>query len=124
MFPEGISLNVNTMERLEFELAYIEVAVGHFSHDTTGTHPIVFKTKIFTKELFVYKLYIYIYIYIFALFSPDKPESGINGEVTLQPSSTLSHPSLMCLFCMSFNFSIGSEDVLFSFGIIDIYQNP
>ena len=39
--------------------------------------------------------YIYIYIYIYN-------------------SSALFYPSLLCLFCMSFNLSIGSEEVLFS----------
>ena len=38
-FLKGISQKVKVMARLEFELAYFEVAVQHFSHYTMETHP-------------------------------------------------------------------------------------
>ena len=36
-FPKCISLKVNVIERLEFELVYYDVTVRHFSHYTIGT---------------------------------------------------------------------------------------
>ena len=36
-FPEGISLKVNAIARLQFELAYKDVIVQHFSHYNTET---------------------------------------------------------------------------------------
>ena len=41
-FPEGISLKVNVISRLEFELADCDVAVQHVNHYITGTLPSVF----------------------------------------------------------------------------------
>ena len=38
-FLKSISPEVNVTGRLEFELAYFEAAVEHFSHYTTGTLP-------------------------------------------------------------------------------------
>ena len=38
-FPKGISPNVNVIVRLEFEVAYLEVAVNYFSHDTMQIPP-------------------------------------------------------------------------------------
>ena len=35
-FPNGIRPKVNALAWLEFELAYYDVAVQDFSHDTTG----------------------------------------------------------------------------------------
>ena len=35
-FPKGINLNVNVIARLEFELAYNDVAVEHVNHNTSG----------------------------------------------------------------------------------------
>ena len=39
VFPKGISLKVNVIARLEFELLYYDVAVQCICHDTTGTPP-------------------------------------------------------------------------------------
>ena len=38
-FPEGISLKVNVIPWLEFELIYYNVIVRHISHNATGTVP-------------------------------------------------------------------------------------
>ena len=38
-FPKDIGPKVNVIAWLEFELAYLEAAVQHFSHYTTGTPP-------------------------------------------------------------------------------------
>ena len=38
-FSKGISLKMNVIERLEFELAYSDVTVLHVSHYTTDTPP-------------------------------------------------------------------------------------
>ena len=35
-FPKSISPKVNVIARLEFELAYYDVIVQHFSHYATG----------------------------------------------------------------------------------------
>ena len=51
----------------------------------------------------------------------NKNRRWVNGEVTLQSSTT--PPTLpSCVY--SFNLFIGSEEVLFSFSVIDIYQYP
>ena len=39
-FPESISLKVNLIARLEFELAYYDVVVQHVNHNTTETLPL------------------------------------------------------------------------------------
>ena len=36
IFPKGISPKVNVIAQLEFELIYLEAAVQHFNHYTTG----------------------------------------------------------------------------------------
>ena len=36
-FPKGMNLKVNVIARVEFELAYLETAVQHFSHKATET---------------------------------------------------------------------------------------
>ena len=40
-FPRGISLKVNVIEQLEFELTHFEAAVLHFSHYTIETPSII-----------------------------------------------------------------------------------
>ena len=40
-FPKGISLKVNIIARLEFELAFFEAAVPHFSHNTQQKYEII-----------------------------------------------------------------------------------
>ena len=40
-FPLGIILKVNVIERLEFELAYFEAGIKHFSHFTSGTSSLI-----------------------------------------------------------------------------------
>ena len=35
IFPKDISLKENVKARLEFELAYYDIAVQHISHNTT-----------------------------------------------------------------------------------------
>ena len=39
LFSESISLKVNVILQLEFELAYNDLAVKHVNHNATGTHP-------------------------------------------------------------------------------------
>ena len=36
-FSRGISIKVNVIERLEFELAYFKAAIQHFNYYDTGT---------------------------------------------------------------------------------------
>ena len=43
-FPRGISLKVNVIVQLDFNLAYYNVTVQHVSHDTPGTLPDVIKS--------------------------------------------------------------------------------
>ena len=44
-FPKDISLKLNVIERLEFELAYFEATVQHFSYYATGTRiPCIYPT--------------------------------------------------------------------------------
>ena len=38
-FPKGICVKMNIKVYLEFELAYFEVAVQHFSHNAMGASP-------------------------------------------------------------------------------------
>ena len=38
-FPKGISLKFNVIVRLEFKIAYYDVAVQHVSYYATGTTP-------------------------------------------------------------------------------------
>ncbi len=38
-FPKGICSKVDVIARLEFELAYFEAVVQHFSHSATATSP-------------------------------------------------------------------------------------
>ena len=40
-FPRGISLKVNVVVQLKFELAHYDVTVQHMSHDGTGPSPFV-----------------------------------------------------------------------------------
>ena len=40
-FPKGISLKVNVIVRLEFELAYYDIAIQHVNHDTIKASPII-----------------------------------------------------------------------------------
>ena len=44
MFPGGISLKVNVIARLKFDLAYYNVAVQYVSHYATEI-PLIFKSK-------------------------------------------------------------------------------
>ena len=46
----------------------------------------------------------------------------LNGELTLQSTSSTSHTSLPCLFCMSFNVSVESEEDM-SFFVLLIFIN-
>ena len=39
----GISLKLNVIARLEFELVFYDIAEQHVSHYTTGTYPNGFK---------------------------------------------------------------------------------
>ena len=55
-FPKGISAKVNAMKHLEFELAFIEVAVKHVSHNTTEISPYCFKRYKHTKNYCLYIL--------------------------------------------------------------------
>ena len=40
MFPKGINSKVNVIAQMEFELAYYDVIVEHYSDFTTETTPI------------------------------------------------------------------------------------
>ena len=67
-FANGMSLKVNIMARLVFELAYLEVTVQYVSHYTTGTpslnsNLLNFTLKNFTLFHTLLGIYIYIYIY-------------------------------------------------------------
>ena len=50
IFPKGISLKVNAVTRLEFELTHYDVVAQHVSHYTTGT-PQVVQIKFFFIEV-------------------------------------------------------------------------
>ena len=45
-FPKGISLKVNVIEQLEFELGYFDFTDQHFNHYTTETPPSVLNVSI------------------------------------------------------------------------------
>ena len=42
IFLKGICPKVNVIARLEFELAFFDVAFEHVNHYTTGTSPVFF----------------------------------------------------------------------------------
>ena len=69
-FPIGISPKVNVVAGLEFELAYYDVTVQHFSHYHTVTPPIfsaVFK-GFFCTRLFGIKYFYLIEIILIHVF--------------------------------------------------------
>ena len=41
-FPKSISLKVNVIARLDFELAYWDLAFKHVNHDTTGDFSFIY----------------------------------------------------------------------------------
>ena len=67
-FPKGISLKVNAIAWLEFELAFFKAAVHYFSHYVLETPHRFYNFLVISKSLFII-FHSFIYLFFYSMLS-------------------------------------------------------